>query len=1539
MVRRRKPTNDEGEGAGDDSKEEDESEQIGKRRSGRRRHIEDDDEEFSPPTEKHGDDDEDEDDDESESHQADEDEHEEEYHGRYPRRRRAEVTTFAEEQARELARRRARRRIHDTDDDDDEEDAHDDDDDDGQRRSRRGESIQVSYTRQIPQEHVTLITGEVITAREYRARLRRGEDVRTLRPGEKVGDVNAHAGDAASSSSIAGGGGGTEWHVGVRRSQRSRHQVVPFMPSSSNHTVEVIDDSDEEKHHHASSAAASSARDYSRNASSSRHKASSSRSRRAGGSRRYDYSHHPQSYGPFSSSSSSSSSSVSSDSSSSGHRHSHHRHRRHGRRRDRDRSIQPLHLQIQHAMRKLESEAARAGAAAASGEVPLPVGTAALPGHGSGSGKMKRGDQLADIDPIEVDSSVDWSSVGGLDTHVRALKEMVEMPLLYPELFARFRMQPPKGVLFFGPPGTGKTLVARALANACSRGDQKVSFFMRKGADCLSKWVGEAERQLRLLFEQARKMQPSIIFFDEIDGLAPVRSSRQDQIHSSIVSTLLALMDGLDSRGQVIVVGATNRPDSIDPALRRPGRFDRELMFGLPGKDARRQILAIHTRSWQPPIPATFLDIIAEKCVGYCGADLKALCTEATLHAIRRQFPTIYSSSEKLHIDVDSIRLKQVDFERAMRDLTPSAQRSSSVFARKLPHHLRPLLEPQLMEIHDRVRSIFPLGARSRSAQANQGMNNQDHASGLSHASRAMDDEYADDDDDDDDDEKMVDVTDLASSSATAAVFSPPPSPDAVATPASASSPPTVTDPLLSLAPRRPPLLPFRPRLLLNGKSASMGQSHLAPALLHLLEEYPTISLDLASVLGDALSKNPEEACARMVGEARKMAPSILYIPHIDLWWNTATETLQHTLLTLINDMPSDAPVLIFATADCEQDDLPPPLQSIFPMDGTQCIGSNGLSTCPSPASLSALCITIYRPSRDQIASFLAPLLSELRRPMPRLRPRHDTTQSASSLPQAPVSVSVAPKPTNPAASVSTLTPEAEVDAESSLTSTQLSAKIAHENELIRLMRMNLRGILNQLIRDFPTFTYRPSPKACPDFNEVVATPISLSEMLDLLNGGDDTYDCPSKVLRHIDLLVCNTKEYAAHLAAQYAELTDGAMDDHAVSEEDLRFLDNQSRDWKMLVNEVCHLQDVALSLVAQQDAILRRSVEDIAKRRAVRRSRETQGEAQDKKQQQQTHQPMRSTSTTSGIRTRRQAAVSSAHDDAAHKHDGNGGDHEAEGSGTGADEATEGVAAAAATPAVVTVSNGEASSSTVASSDQSATSENTQSVTAVGMEIDDEDGDVDKKSAKTKTSTAEDSTNIGADEHQEASTSTNSSSSIQPLAESTNTERTSACSGSNDTAASTVQPSAEHDHSSTNGTNAVTDRDPAASLPNAQSPESTAHAATDADADAAASSTSSATSSSSSSSSSPPPQSAAVSIPLILDVDSLRSLHAEWIDALMPYNRCCTIDEAEHAASAISRVCAEAQRTPNRQAAIEKLTHMAKQWKCTVTVRRQNQR
>uniref|UniRef100_A0A0R3TC18 AAA domain-containing protein n=1 Tax=Rodentolepis nana TaxID=102285 RepID=A0A0R3TC18_RODNA len=280
------------------------------------------------------------------------------------------------------------------------------------------------------------------------------------------------------------------------------------------------------------------------------------------------------------------------------------------------------------------------------------------------------GGTTTSVEPIECfDSNVTFDEVAGLHEQIQTLRESVVLPLVYPELFQSKTIEPPRGVLFHGPPGTGKTLLARALANECTRmssgeglastipgvsaaNARPIAFFMRKGADVLSKWVGETERMLRDLFEEAHRLKPSIIFFDELDGLAPVRSSRQDQVHSSIVATLLSLMDGLDRRPGVVVIGATNRPDAIDPALRRPGRFDREFHFKLPNMDTRRRILQINTAKWDPKPDDQLLDYLASETTGYCGADMKALTTEACLCCLRRQYPQIYESKVKLDIDL-----------------------------------------------------------------------------------------------------------------------------------------------------------------------------------------------------------------------------------------------------------------------------------------------------------------------------------------------------------------------------------------------------------------------------------------------------------------------------------------------------------------------------------------------------------------------------------------------------------------------------------------------------------------------------------------------------------------------------------------------------------------------------------------------------------------------------------------------------------------------------------------------------------------------
>nr|XP_019947371.1 PREDICTED: ATPase family AAA domain-containing protein 2B isoform X1 [Paralichthys olivaceus] len=511
----------------------------------------------------------------------------------------------------------------------------------------------------------------------------------------------------------------------------------------------------------------------------------------------------------------------------------------------------------------------------------------------------KVGASLADVDPMNLDSSVKFDSVGGLSNHIQSLKEMVVFPLLYPEIFEKFKIQPPRGCLFYGPPGTGKTLVARALANECSQGDRKVSFFMRKGADCLSKWVGESERQLRLLFDQAYLMRPSIIFFDEIDGLAPVRSSRQDQIHSSIVSTLLALMDGLDSRGEIVVIGATNRLDSIDPALRRPGRFDREFLFNLPDKKARKHILEIHTQDWSPKLAKPFVDELAEKCVGYCGADIKALCTEATLVALRRRYPQIYGSSIKLKLDVTSIVLGPGDFSKAMRTIVPASQRALAPPGRALSPTLRPLLASSFSLVLKALLRVFP-HAQCTDRDNTHGGDNQ----------LLEEDLYSDNDDEE----------------GSASIYEVEPA----ASPKSPLSSSAVHRPFIhfsSSALQQPTA--YRPRLLLAGASGSGQSSNLAPALLHHLDKLPVHRLDLPT-LYSVSAKTPEESCAQVFREACRSVPSVVFMPHISEWWEAVGDTVKSTFLTLLQDVPSFSPVLILATAETHYSQLSEEVRSLF---------------------------------------------------------------------------------------------------------------------------------------------------------------------------------------------------------------------------------------------------------------------------------------------------------------------------------------------------------------------------------------------------------------------------------------------------------------------------------------------------------------------------------------------------------------------------------------------------------------------------------
>ncbi|KAK8615137.1 hypothetical protein V6N13_068921 [Hibiscus sabdariffa] len=301
-----------------------------------------------------------------------------------------------------------------------------------------------------------------------------------------------------------------------------------------------------------------------------------------------------------------------------------------------------------------------------------------------------------------------WESVAGLQDVIRCMKEVVILPLLYPEFFDNLGLTPPRGVLLHGYPGTGKTLVVRALIGACARGDKRIAYFARKGADCLGKYVGDAERQLRLLFQVAERCQPSIIFFDEIDGLAPRRTRQQDQTHSSVVSTLLALLDGLKSRGSVVVIGATNRPDAVDPALRRPGRFDREIYFPLPSMEDRAAILELHTKKWPKPVTGSMLKWVARKTVGFAGADLQSLCTQAAVIALKRNFPLqeMLSAAEERtpgakRVPLPTVRVEERDWVEALScSPAPCSRREAGMAAQELvapplPAHLIPcLLEP-----------------------------------------------------------------------------------------------------------------------------------------------------------------------------------------------------------------------------------------------------------------------------------------------------------------------------------------------------------------------------------------------------------------------------------------------------------------------------------------------------------------------------------------------------------------------------------------------------------------------------------------------------------------------------------------------------------------------------------------------------------------------------------------------------------------------------------------------------------------------------
>ncbi|WVZ65548.1 hypothetical protein U9M48_014893 [Paspalum notatum var. saurae] len=623
--------------------------------------------------------------------------------------------------------------------------------------------------------------------------------------------------------------------------------------------------------------------------------------------------------------------------------------------------------------------------------------TSLMPGVQTAGPSSKGG---ADIQPLQVDESVSFKDIGGLSEYIDALKEMVFFPLLYPDFFANYHITPPRGVLLCGPPGTGKTLIARALACAASKAGQKVSFYMRKGADVLSKWVGEAERQLKLLFEEAQKNQPSIIFFDEIDGLAPVRSSKQEQIHNSIVSTLLALMDGLDSRGQVVLIGATNRIDAIDGALRRPGRFDREFFFPLPGYEARAEILDIHTKKWKDPPPKELKMELAASCVGYCGADLKALCTEAAIRAFREKYPQVYTSDEKFVIDVDSVSVEKYHFLEAMSTITPAAHRGSIVHSRPLSSVIAPCLKRHLEKIMKQISDIFP----------------------------------------------FLSSVDFNKFSA------------------------------LSLGSSIP--LVYRPRLLICGDE-SVGLDHVGPAVLHELEKFSVHSLGLPSLLSDPSAKTPEEALVHIFGEAKRTTPSILYLPQFHLWWDTAHEQLRAVLLTLLNELPSNLPVLLLGTSAVTFADLEEECASIFSSRNVY---------------------QVDQPSYDDRLRYFSILFESLLSfQAEESRTKSKKQKSAIDLPKAPKEVE-GPKVS------------------------ELKAKAEAEQHAVRRMRMCLRDICNRILynKRFNVFHFPVSEEEVPDYRSIIQKPMDMATVLQRVDSGQ--YLTRAAFMKDIDLIVSNAK-------------------------------------------------------------------------------------------------------------------------------------------------------------------------------------------------------------------------------------------------------------------------------------------------------------------------------------------------------------------------------------------------------------------------------
>lgn len=271
------------------------------------------------------------------------------------------------------------------------------------------------------------------------------------------------------------------------------------------------------------------------------------------------------------------------------------------------------------------------------------------------------------IEPGKRVSEVSYEDIGGLKREIRLVREMIELPLRYPELFQKLGIDPPKGLLLHGPPGTGKTLLAKAVAN-----EVDAYFITLNAPEIMAKYYGESEEKLRAIFQEAEENAPAIIFIDEIDSIAAKRAEMtgERQLERRVVSQLLSLLDGLKARGEVIVIAATNQPDILDPALRRGGRFDREIEIGVPDRDGRKEVLQVHTRG-MPLAKDVDLEHLADVTHGFVGADIDSLCKEAGMHALREIIPELDTEEKLPQKIIDTLEIKQEDFYESLKSIEP----------------------------------------------------------------------------------------------------------------------------------------------------------------------------------------------------------------------------------------------------------------------------------------------------------------------------------------------------------------------------------------------------------------------------------------------------------------------------------------------------------------------------------------------------------------------------------------------------------------------------------------------------------------------------------------------------------------------------------------------------------------------------------------------------------------------------------------------------------------------------------------------------